>query len=86
MIKSDKVMKSGYGPSCASVPLTSSLRAGPVRAGMPRLAWSHALPCGHAFRPASPYLAAPADLSLARLPLVTEGHFVWQPSPARSRT
>ena len=84
MIKSDKVMKSGYGPSCASPPVTSSRRSGLVRyaaAGRPR-----ALLCGHAFRPASSYLAAPTDLSLARLPLVTEGHFVWQPSPARSRT
>ena len=33
------------------------------------------LPCGHAFRSAAPYLAAPTDPSLARLPLVSRGAF-----------
>ena len=41
----------------------------------------HALSWDHAFCPAAPYLAAPTDLSLARLPLVTEGHFVWAAEP-----
>ena len=35
-----------------------------------------ALPWQHAFCPAAPYLAAPTDPSLARPPLVTEGHFL----------
>src|SRR5690242_21594424 len=39
----------------------------------------------HALHPAAPYLAAPTDPSLARLPLVSEGHFVWTPYLARHR-
>jgi len=44
-----------------------------------------ALPWQHAFCPAAPYLAAPTDPSLARPPLVTEGHFLWTASGNQNR-
>src|ERR1700730_10044651 len=66
------------GARRAPTPSTASgrlLRLGPAVA-------TGALPWDRAFRPAAPYLAAPTDPSLARLPLVTEGplslkHSLW---------